>query len=120
MNIEDCKRHEAAMLRALYSVGLPEGERADVWVLGKDLADQGDEARLQAWACESLLYAVREVAMGGRCDWRTVVRCYGQAKAYVGRTNGRALTAYVNDAVSFVQRALEDRVSSVVAQPVAA
>lgn len=105
--------HERYMLQALTRLGLPEGERPDVWVLGAEITNQGEKVQFQAWTCESLLYAIREMAMGDRCNWRVVVRCFGQAKQYLGRTGGFPISCYVNDALSYVQSELERRVSDV-------
>jgi hypothetical protein len=99
------------MLLELHKLGLPEGERPDVWVLGSELASQGERVKFQAWTCESILYAMREIALSQRCNWRVVVRCYGQAKQYLVRTGGFPVSCYVNDALVALQLALEDRVS---------
>jgi hypothetical protein len=103
--------HERLMLRTLCAFGMPEGElRPDAWVLSKELTDQGEKAKYQAWTCESLLYAMREIGLGDRCNWRVVVRCYGQAREYKGRTGGFVVNCHVNDALADLQRAIEDRV----------
>jgi len=104
------KSHIDRMLLELHKLGLPEGERPDVWVMGSELASQGERVKFQAWTCESILYAMREIALSQRCNWRVVVRCYGQAKRYLGKT-GEPISCYVNDALDALQLALEDKVS---------
>jgi hypothetical protein len=109
------KAHIDRMLLELHKLGLPEGERPDVWVLGSELASQGERVKFQAWTCESILYAMREIALSpgkSRCNWRVVVRCYGQARQYLGRTGGFPVSCYVNNALDALQLALEDKVVS--------
>lgn len=119
LDSKDLARHERNMLADLTRFfGLPEGERPDVWVLGEELAKQGDKARWQAWTCEAMLYAVRELARGEAprgCDWAVVVRCFGQAQAYLGRTTGFPCSCAVNEAIDFVRQALERKLRTPVA-----
>jgi hypothetical protein len=105
------ERHEKMMLFALERFGMPEGARPDVWVLTEELSKQGEKTKFQAWTCESLLYAVREIAMGERCNWRIVVRCFRQAREYLGRTDRFAASCHVYAALSWLTSKLEERVS---------
>jgi hypothetical protein len=98
------------MLDELRRRGLPEGERSDVWVLSDALANQGDVTRLRMWACESILYALREIARPTGTDWAVVVRCFGQAREYTGRVGGSFASVHVHDALLFLQNEIERKI----------
>ena len=108
----DLQVHIAALLSELVcTFGMPEGERPDVWVMGDELSKQGDQKRFSAWTVESVLYALREIQLGDRCNWKVVLRCYGQAKLYNGRTGGFVSSYRVNDALSCLEDVIATRIA---------
>ena len=119
-NIESWERQ---CLQVLRREGMPEGERPDVWVLSSEfLGAKGDERprKLFVWLAESLLYAYREMMRGERCDWRVVLRVYGQASSYKGELEGMAAMGAKNsipasvlyDALTNLQCDLEIMITS--------
>lgn len=113
MTIDDMRNAsvQRACLHYLYSLGMPESEpRADVWVLGPELM-MDRTRKLQAWVAESVLYAFREMARQ-RADWRVVMRCWGQARAYLSEldaTPSVGVPHAIRDAITTLQNELESR-----------
>lgn len=111
LNLDRNHSHQRMLLALLSREGLPEGERSDVWVIGLAAAatPEDSERRNRLWAIESALYAFREMALCERCDWRVVVRAWGQVRTYIPQCP-KTLPSVVRDAAIEIQNAIEDRI----------
>lgn len=119
LDLERNRMHVAVCLATLKREGMPDNVRADVWVLDIDNWCGDRPRKMFLWFTESLLYAFRELGRGERCDWRVVLRVYGQACGYKGELEGMACMGARNsmpsstlyDALRELQNVIEERVT---------
>lgn len=72
--------------------------------------------RFRLWIGESLRYAIQELDCGNHVegrkpDIRVVLRCLLQVREYVGRVGGFYPSPHIHDTASFLQNAVESKVS---------